>query len=922
MPSSRPEDWGRLFEDLRKHETERESLGYIDGDPASRMVDVPNIPRYEILERLGEGATAVICRAMDRELRRPVALKIQRPGVGRSEVGRQRFRREAQTVAGLAHPHVVMIHDAGEAGGQLYLVMELVDGRPLSDLMAERKNDVRGLTALLEKAARGVSAAHEKGVVHRDLKPSNILVTASGEPKVADFGLAHLVDSESELTRTGSSLGTPLYMSPEQVEGQAGAISPRTDVFALGAILYEILTGQAPHPGETLMEIYSRIVRDDPVPPKRLNPNVPADLQTIVLKCLEKDPRRRYPSAKEFADDLGRHLAGEPIEARPAGLATRTCRRLLKSRWARGVSIVAAAILLAAVGIEVAGREKADRLRAEQEKRLNVLREHARTSLSAVLKLRRAGANDAMREFVPALEAAYAQALETAPQVAEVEYLLGRMHRALLEDTKALDFQERALGKEPRYAPALYERAVLMANRYGSALTRAVAEARRLPPGVVSARESREAPFPDPLGVERSQQELVAVRDRILRDCTVLEELLARRSEGEFRQIGEAHILTVKGILAYYRLQWVEARKLLEEAVRKDPTLEEAWAALCETAYRQTNSEARRSTDIDALLRRWDETEKLYNDAIANDRGYVPHWIGRADMRRHRAFGLMRSGRDAIPAFAEAEADLDRALELRRDSPDALFLRGSVRTIKAVCLMDLGRKPTQDLEASGADINAGLALSSDRASGWMLKGSLFNEWARWRKISGVSPLADFAAAEEAFGRALQIDPSATQARSGRSIARTWRAEYHAHRGVDPLPDFAAAEEDIQAVIQAERQAMDGWLKRAQLYFLRAQYRNQRGESPTDDLVRADEDFSEAIRLSPGTDRLYGERGEARVLLGRLYEKSRDLPQALRVTQDAVADFTRAFERTPSLQDSFAAPCREAKARLQTLAPGK
>jgi len=126
-----------------------------------------------------------------------VALKVQRPGVGRSEIGRQRFRREAQTLAGLAHPNVVMIHDAGEAGGQLYLVMELVDGRPLSDLMAERKNDLRGLTAILEKAARGVSAAHEKGVVHRDLKPANILVTASGVPKVADFGLAHLIDSES-----------------------------------------------------------------------------------------------------------------------------------------------------------------------------------------------------------------------------------------------------------------------------------------------------------------------------------------------------------------------------------------------------------------------------------------------------------------------------------------------------------------------------------------------------------------------------------------------------------------------------------------------------------------------------------------------------------------------------------------------------
>jgi tetratricopeptide (TPR) repeat protein len=204
----------------------------------------------------------------------------------------------------------------------------------------------------------------------------------------------------------------------------------------------------------------------------------------------------------------------------------------------------------------------------------------------------------------------------------------------------------------------------------------------------------------------------------------------------------------------------------------------------------------------------------------------------------------------------------------------------------------------------------------------MLKGSLCHEWARWRRISGLSPLADYAAAEEAFGRALQIDPSFTQARGGRAVARTWRAQYQAHHGLDPLADFAAAEQDFKIAIQEARQATDSWLKRAELCVMRAQYRIQRGESPIDDLGRSDEDFTEAIRLSPGNDGLYCERGEARLHLGRLQEKSRDLPQALRWTQDAAADFTRAFERVPSLQDNFGAQFREAKARLQALTPGK
>lgn len=921
MPSAGPEDWDRLFEDLQRHERDRETLGYpkdppsrSDAAPSSSLIDLPTIPRYEILERLGEGSSAVIFRAMDRELRRPVALKIQRPGPARSEVGRERFRREAQTVAGLAHPHIVMIHDAGEAGGHAYLVMELVEGRPLSALLAEGKHDLRALLVILEKAARGVAAAHQKGIVHRDLKPSNILVTSSGDPKVADFGLAHLVDSTSQLTRTGSSLGTPLYMSPEQVEGRAGGITPRTDVYSLGAVLYEVLTGRAPHSGETIMEIYGRIVGEDPVPPKSLNPKVPDDLQTIVLKCLEKDPARRYSHAQELAEDLGRVLAGEPIQARPVGPLVRLFRRLRRSRLARAAAVVAAAVVLVAGGVALTGREKS--------RRLNLLRDHARTSLEAVLKLRRAGANEAMKEFVPGLEAAYRQALETAPDVAEVEYLLGRMHRALLDDTKALDFQERALKKDPGYPPALYERAVLLANRYGSALTKAVAEARRLPSGAVTARESREVPLPEPEDVERSQRDLLAVRERILGDCTVLEGLLARRSPGEYRQIGAAHILTVKGILAFYRLEWPEARRLLGEAVRKDPTLEEGWAVLCETAYRQNNAEARRSSDLPALLRLWDETEKLYGEAIANDRGYVPHWIGRADTKRHRGFTLMRHGKDAIPSFADAEADLNRAVELHREFPDAWFLRASVRTMKGVCLMDRSQNPSKELEAAGADLRAGIALSSDRATAWIQMGSLHLEWARWRKQRGESPIADFTAAEEAFRRAVQLDPLETSAWTGSAAAKMWRAEYRSRQGTDPLPDFESAEKDFKEVLRTDRHRMDPWLKRAQLYHTRAVFRAKQGQEPYDDFARADEDFSEAIRLAPGAERVYAERGVTRLHVGRLREKSRDVPGAVRSYRGAVGDFSHAFQHNPSLEPVFRWESQEAKKKLQALDPGK
>jgi tRNA A-37 threonylcarbamoyl transferase component Bud32 len=310
-------------------------------EQSQRAEGLPSIPRYDVQAKLGEGATAVVYRAWDRELRRTVALKILRESAGFSDIGRQRFRREAQAAAGLAHPNVITVHDAGEADGRLYLVMELVDGKPLSDLFRDPALPLRQRVDLVERAARGVAAAHDKGIVHRDLKPQNILV-AGAEPKVADFGLAHMTDSTTALTRTGSTLGTPLYMSPEQAAGKAREITPRTDVWALGAILYEALAARPPFMGETHLEIYERISHHDP-PPMGTAEAFTRDLETVALKALEKDPGKRYPSAREFADDLRRLLDGGPISARRASPLAKAWKRVSRQR----AMIAVAALLLA-----------------------------------------------------------------------------------------------------------------------------------------------------------------------------------------------------------------------------------------------------------------------------------------------------------------------------------------------------------------------------------------------------------------------------------------------------------------------------------------------------------------------------------------------------------------------------------------------
>src|SRR5688572_2282677 len=218
------------------------------------------VGRYELRESVGEGASALVYRAWDTKLGRIVAVKILRDVAALSEIARLRFLREGQATAGLLHPNVVSVYDVGEEGGRLYLVMEFVEGRTLAQDLAREPGPLRERIVLLERAARGVAAAHEKGIVHRDLKPANILVTAAGEPKVGDFGLARLMDSSVELTRTGATLGTPLYMAPEQVEGKD--VTTRTDVYSLGAILYEVLTGRPPHTGDSVAELYAKITRD------------------------------------------------------------------------------------------------------------------------------------------------------------------------------------------------------------------------------------------------------------------------------------------------------------------------------------------------------------------------------------------------------------------------------------------------------------------------------------------------------------------------------------------------------------------------------------------------------------------------------------------------------------------------------------
>jgi WD40 repeat protein/tetratricopeptide (TPR) repeat protein len=367
--------------------------------PGPDSPETPFIPGYEILEEVGRGGMGVVYKAWQTALKRPVALKMI---LGGSHAGPQelaRFRTEAEAVARLQHPNIIQIHEVGKQAGVPFCALEFCPGGSLAARLDGTPLPARKAAELVATLAQAVHTAHQGGIIHRDLKPANVLLGADGTPKITDFGLAKCLQSEPGAsatggspvadapgspahTQTGAVLGTPSYMAPEQAAGKPGEIGPAADIYALGAILYELLTGRPPFKAATPLETVLQVVTDEPVPPVRLQPRTPRDLDTVCLKCLQKQPVKRYASALDVAKDLRRFLAGEPIQARRTSAAERFARWVRRQPVVAGLTAAVACLLVGVTAVsmtaafniasardeavEAQGKEAAQRQRAEE----------------------------------------------------------------------------------------------------------------------------------------------------------------------------------------------------------------------------------------------------------------------------------------------------------------------------------------------------------------------------------------------------------------------------------------------------------------------------------------------------------------------------------------------------------------------------
>lgn len=672
--------------------------------------------KYVLKQEIGQGATSVVYEAEDPELGRRVALKVLRDVVEGSQ-GIARMQREAAIIARLDHPNIVKVYEVGHAAdasgaSATYIAMEFVAGKDFAALLREGGTPRDALVRIVEDTARAIGHAHSKEIIHRDIKPENVMVDGSGRVVVMDFGLARGDMFKTRLTNSGAIMGTPAYMPPEQASGKTHDLTPRSDVYALGAVLYEVLTGVPPHDAGSMEELLAKIVGSDPVAPRKLRGDIPSDLETIVLKCLDKDPARRYPTAAELADDLERCRTGEPIRAKPAGLFTKLRRKAARHL----VPLTAAAAVLCVIGFSTLLLLRTERYQSDYNAGME--------EWNGVLS--KAGTIDrtALERRIDRALQRFESAAQRVPDKPEPWLMIGRC-RALRGDSREAEKAwTTALEKQPDFAPARLERAQLYIGTYSRLRVR---PAIRVGKGKVRfGATSRES---------ESQAEWLAKAKA---------DLEALRHSG---QLDPGDRMRLEGLLAFGSGLYAEAARLLSSAHDAGGLALLGLSQLYAGEFGSAKESFSRSLNLDpdaALYRLRGDVHFCLAEYESAQADYeAARALRRDDPEVLCNFGLCCR---ELRQYDKADQILTQALEARPDFVRALNARASVR-------FDLNR-----LDDARKDYEKALDFSGADAEAFNGLGSVYLKQGKIDR------------AVKEFGTAIDIDPDYVEAYANRGLA--------------------------------------------------------------------------------------------------------------------------------------------------------
>ncbi|MEW6365622.1 MAG: protein kinase [Acidobacteriota bacterium] len=824
--------------------------------------------RYEFVDFLGQGGMGRVYKAYDRRLKRPVALKFilqDNPELAR------RFLQEAQAQARVEHEHVCKVYEVGEVQGQLYIAMQYIEGRTLKDAAAEMNLEQK--LRAIQQVAQGLHAAHRIGLIHRDIKPSNVMVARIDEgrwaPYVMDFGLARDVQAHGE-TVTGAVLGTPAYMAPEQALGQLERLDRRTDVYSLGATMYEMLTGRVPFEAPSATALLLKVINEEPLASRKINPGIPVDLDTIVMKCLEKEIHRRYDSARALADDLQRYLDGEPVEARAATWGYKLYKRAKKNKAVFAVSTLAlvAVMVLGGYGIRSRWLARSEAILA-QRFGLEI------KEIEAIMRFAHMAPLHNIRNEMDLLKRRMMAIEEQMERVGDAgygpgHYALGRGYLALGKYESAREHLEKA------WAAGFQDDSVAMAlgRTLGALYLKQLEQIER-----ITDRDAR--------GAKRLEIE------KAFRDPAI--EHLRR-----VRDVGTESPDYVKGLVAFYEKQY-------EPALRRARAAREAAVWLYEASilegdvHRAMGSEKQDRGEYEAARAEYDLAEAAYQLAAS---------VGESDPDTYQQLCalhvttmrllLYEIGGDPTPYFERVTSAVNRMLQADPKSAEAHGAMAEAHWLHGEYLMmhGAGAQPALDeFDRAVEAASRSLALDSQNDKPYLDMGVAYGLRGVIEKETGVDPRETLNRAIDSFTKAAAIDAMNPDAYKRMGIAYLDIGEFEMRRGMDPRKSFQAGIACYRKAVEINPRFVSGFNNMGIIYFDLAMYEMDSGMDPSDSFSRSIDAYKKALEINPNHAYSLGNLGSVCGLMARWeLETGRDptktaadaihaLDQALKVHSD-------------------------------------